>query len=70
IDKESGAGKFAVLIGRLDFDYGFGAAVEDIFDFAAKRSGGLRDLLRRKRSRRGEKRESCQQTNPLGRTRT
>src|ERR1700736_3900922 len=57
IDKETGAGKFAVLIGCLDLDYRFGSARKDIFDFAAKRSGGLRCLLRGKRSRRGERRE-------------
>jgi hypothetical protein len=50
-----------VLIRRLDFDYRFGATIENIFHFAAKRSGGLWRLLRRKRSRRGEGRECCQQ---------
>src|SRR6266550_3299958 len=61
IDKEAGAGELAVLSSCLDFDYSFGAAPENIFDFAAKRRGGFRCLLRRKRSGRGEKRESCQQ---------
>ena len=65
IDKEPSAGKFAVLIGRLDFDYRFGAVLENIFDFATDSGRRFRSGLRGKRSRRGEKREFCQQAKPL-----
>ena len=70
IDKEPSAGKFAVLIGRLDFDDSLGAVFENVFDFATNGGRRVRSWLRRKRSRRGEKRKFCQQTKPFDRTRT
>ena len=58
-----------MLIGRLDFDDGFGAMFENVFNLATDRCRLLR-LLRKKRSRNGENRETDRQGKSWGRTKT